>query len=161
MVPSGVLLVYMVLIGIVGKLKEEGGTRFTLLVSGGGLAVTLVAAAVFYWYRAGSTFAVALLMMVAACLAVPALYAVLHLSPRSIARLVAAGLLAAALLDASFIFGASKGEGLRLSEGLWGLFTVALIGPAALLMRMLPPPEEGPPELPGSPFAGGVRDGSL
>ena len=160
MVPSGVLLVYMVLIGIIGRLKDEGGTRFTLLVSGGGLAVTLVAAAVFYWYRAGSTFAVAMLMMVAASLAVPALYAVLHLSPRAIARLVAVGILAAALMDASFIFGASKGEGLRLSEGLWGLFTIALICPAALFMRMLPPPEP-PPELPASPFAGGVRAGSL
>ena len=137
LLPVAILLVYVVLISIIGRLRTEGGTRFTLLASGAGVLVTLVAAAVYYWPR--SLFAVMLLMLVAAAVAAPMMSAVARLSPRSIGRVVMVGTLAAVLLDASFIFGsqAALGDGWAVTV-IGGVFTMALLVPAVLAWKLVP-----------------------
>jgi len=137
LLPVSILLVYAVLVSIIGRLRTEGGTRFTLLAAWAGILVTLLAAGVFYWSK--SFFSVLLLMLVAAAVAVPMLGAVSRLSPRSIGRVVMVGTLSAALLDASFIFGSGGAGGERwLVTLLAGVFTMALLLPAIVAWRMAP-----------------------
>ncbi len=136
--PAAILVVYAVIIAIMGRLKAEGGTRFTLLASGGGIGVTLIAAMAFYWQR--SLFSVVLILMVAGAVAAPMLLAVMRLSPKSIGRVVAVGLIAAVLLDAAFIFGAHSPSLPHLYAKIAaGVMTMLLVVPATASWWMIGP----------------------
>ncbi len=138
--PAAILAVYTVIIAIMGRLKAEGGTRFTLLASGGGIGVTLIAAMAFYWQR--SIFAVMLILVIAAAIGAPMLLAVMRLSPKSIGRVVAVGLVAAVLLDAAFIFGAYSPTGEHwYAKIAAGVITMLLVVPATASWWVIGPPD--------------------